>query len=146
MTTIPNFHKVDGVVYRSGIVTYENFDDVLRYGIKTIVSLKLNIIDTHKERECCNIHNIEFLNIPTDILYYSESTKQQLWRAYYAVVERRKPILVHCTRGSDRTGLVVALYRMFKNYWDVEDAIKEMDKLGFNPALDFWKEWLHKIK
>lgn len=48
------------------------------------------------------------------------------------------PILVHCRAGSDRAGLMVALYRMKFDNWTAEQARQEMLDHGhhplFNPA------------
>jgi hypothetical protein len=40
------------------------------------------------------------------------------------------PTLIHCTRGIDRTGLVVALWRILYCGWTVEDAEREWRILG----------------
>ena len=36
------------------------------------------------------------------------------------------PVLIHCQGGSDRTGVMVALYRMAFQGWDLEEAKNEM--------------------
>ena len=43
-------------------------------------------------------------------------------------------MLVHCKHGSDRTGCVVAAYRMVFNNWSKEDAIQEFkdEKFGYH--------------
>ena len=43
----------------------------------------------------------------------------------------RGPVLVHCKHGADRTGMVVALYRMVYQGWDRQKAIQEMRKGGY---------------
>ena len=41
------------------------------------------------------------------------------------------PVLMHCKHGSDRTGLMAAMYRVVVQYWSKEDALKEMTQGGF---------------
>ena len=41
------------------------------------------------------------------------------------------PVLVHCEHGADRTGLIVALYRILYEGWCKDAAIAEMLKGGF---------------
>jgi tyrosine-protein phosphatase SIW14 len=42
-----------------------------------------------------------------------------------------KPVLVHCWHGSDRTGFVVAGYRLVFQDWSKADAIDELRRGGF---------------
>jgi protein tyrosine/serine phosphatase len=42
-----------------------------------------------------------------------------------------KPVLVHCWHGSDRTGAVVATYRMVFQDWTREAAIDELINGGY---------------
>ena len=44
-------------------------------------------------------------------------------------------IFVHCRFGDDRTGVLVATYRMVMDKWSAEQAIQEMYFFGFN---GFW--------
>ena len=41
------------------------------------------------------------------------------------------PVLMHCKHGSDRTGLMAAMYRVVVQDWSKEDALKEMTSGGF---------------
>ena len=41
------------------------------------------------------------------------------------------PVLVHCQHGSDRTGTMVALYRIAVQGWSKNEAIREMTEGGF---------------
>ena len=41
------------------------------------------------------------------------------------------PVLMHCKHGSDRTGLMAAMYRVVVQDWSKEDALKEMTQGGF---------------
>jgi protein tyrosine/serine phosphatase len=41
------------------------------------------------------------------------------------------PVLVHCHHGADRTGCIVAVYRMIVNDWTREAAIEEFRNGGY---------------
>jgi protein-tyrosine phosphatase len=43
-----------------------------------------------------------------------------------------KKIFVHCRYGDDRTGMMIAAYRMADAGWTPEEARKEMEKFGFH--------------
>ena len=48
-----------------------------------------------------------------------------------------KPVLVHCRRGADRTGCVIAAYRMVYQDWSREKAIIEFrdEKYGYGEKM-----------
>lgn len=46
-----------------------------------------------------------------------------------------EPVLVHCTHGMDRTGLVIARYRVLHDGWAPRDAMNEALSYGYHPEL-----------
>ncbi|MEO6173064.1 MAG: tyrosine-protein phosphatase, partial [Arenimonas sp.] len=55
-----------------------------------------------------------------------------------------QPILVHCTHGADRTGLMMASYRMVVQGWTKDAAIKEMKNGGYQYHA-VWKNIIRRI-
>ncbi|MHC8408863.1 phosphatase domain-containing protein [Pseudomonas sp. Hz4] len=47
------------------------------------------------------------------------------------------PVLMHCKHGSDRTGLMAAMYRVVVQGWSKEDALSEMTQGGFGDSTHF---------
>jgi protein tyrosine/serine phosphatase len=41
-------------------------------------------------------------------------------------------VFVHCTHGADRTGTVMALWRMVEQNWSAADAIAELEGGGYH--------------
>jgi tyrosine-protein phosphatase SIW14 len=52
-----------------------------------------------------------------------------------------KPVYIHCSHGEDRTGLIVALYRVCYLHVKPEDAYLDMAAHGFHPYPGVWKAW-----
>ena len=51
--------------------------------------------------------------------------------------EANGPVLMHCKHGSDRTGLMAAMYRVVIQGWSKEDALNEMTLGGFGTSNGF---------
>jgi len=51
--------------------------------------------------------------------------------------EANGPVLMHCKHGSDRTGLMSAMYRVVVQGWSKEDALNEMTQGGFGDSNHF---------
>ena len=51
--------------------------------------------------------------------------------------EASGPVLMHCKHGSDRTGLMAAMYRVVVQGWSKEDALNEMTLGGFGASSGF---------
>jgi protein-tyrosine phosphatase len=60
------------------------------------------------------------------------------------------PIYVHCLHGQDRTGYVIAAYRMLIQGWSFKRAYQEAKDMGhkwwFAPYLLFWPKSLKELK
>ncbi|MFN2514172.1 MAG: tyrosine-protein phosphatase [Pyrinomonadaceae bacterium] len=44
-----------------------------------------------------------------------------------------QPVLVHCHKGADRTGVVIAIYRITHDGWTSEQAKAEANRYGMKP-------------
>lgn len=63
----------------------------------------------------------------------------QVLKALRAIqtAESHGPVLMHCKHGSDRTGLIAAMYRVVVQGWSKEDALSEMTQGGFGDSTHF---------
>jgi tyrosine-protein phosphatase SIW14 len=53
-----------------------------------------------------------------------------------------QPVYVHCKQGVDRTGMVVAYYRIENKDWEKSKAVEEMNLMGFHKRYFWWKWFL----
>jgi len=142
---IPNLHRVDSRIYRSGLLDSNNISTVKSYGIKSIISLKTNADEVMFERLWALENGVQFINIPIQIMDYSEYTKNKFFDVYHMMRTMPPPVLVHCTYGSDRTGVAIGLWRIFENTWPLRSTLHEMDYYGFNPLFSVWKYFLSEV-
>lgn len=53
----------------------------------------------------------------------------------------RRPIVVHCKHGADRTGMMLAIYRIVEQGWSKDEAIREMTEGGYG----FHEQWQNLV-
>lgn len=137
---ISNLKDVDqGNIYRSGQPNAEGFIYAQDLGIYYIVKLDLGGDDyyaTHLGME------IEYQPISTFAQLGFGSIDRQVMAAVEFMRTHPKHLLVHCEHGQDRTGLVIACYRVRVCHWSKADAEQEMLAHGFHKSLlGLWHYW-----
>jgi protein tyrosine/serine phosphatase len=137
---IPNFHQVDADLYRGGHPRCSGYARLAALGIRTIVDLQgatkgsLRDCEAHRRRRHFSFGIISFrINfLQTAVTGVSSESLRRL----FASMERApKPIFVTCKLGDDRTGLVVALYRMKRREMSFDEAKREALSYDFHPDL-----------
>ena len=107
-----NFHSVAPGVYRSAQLYYYDLPKYYnRYHFKTILNLR-GAYPKSKwyiyEKTFCKEHNITLINFRISARkIQSIKTMQKLIKI---MKNAKKPLLIHCQAGADRSGLVSALY------------------------------------
>ena len=73
------------------------------------------------------------------------ATLDTIERLIEVLVSNGRIVLVHCTHGQDRTGLVVGRYRVLHDHWTKDVAYLEMRQNNFHASLhglhDYWEDW-----
>ncbi len=115
---------VPGKLYRSGQPRESQLVQwIEKYRLKSIINLR-NSLNTHEE-ELAHTHGVKLYNIPFSARTGLSDTRWQKLREIMSD-EENLPLLVHCRSGADRTGLVVAMYRIEVQGWPMEKALREM--------------------
>ena len=122
---LSNTYQVSETLYRGSQPTPDGFRTLQRLGIRTVVNLRLNHSD---------VDEIQASGVGPEAFAY-EHIRMAAWDADEAEVlaflriattPASAPIFVHCEHGSDRTGAMVAAYRVVVQGWSKEAAIREM--------------------
>ena len=119
-----NLYKVDQNLFRSEQPTKNGMKGLETMGVKTILNVR-NIRNDRSDGKGLNLE-LKHYSINTWTISYDE-----VIQALKIIQESPKPVLIHCKHGSDRTGCIVAVYRMAFMGWSKENAIEEFKSGGY---------------
>ncbi len=123
--TVENLYLIDCGVYRSAQSDEEAFSELKQLGIKEVLNLRyFNKKDKVAAKSGLTRHHVRMLAGNCDW--------DKVVEALQIIKNRQGPIVIHCKHGADRTGLIVAMYRIVFQGWDKESAIDELENGGFN--------------
>lgn len=144
---IPNFHKVDQALYRGGQPKENGYAELKALGIKTIISFREGNKAALKEKEIAQSMGINFYNIPLSV-YKKPEDSQAVAFLDIVLTEENQPVFVHCSNGRDRTGTMIAMYKVTARGWTIKNAYKEARSLGFFPYRGEaeLKNFIHQLK
>ena len=124
---LQNLFMVTDSVYRSEQPDEKSFKDLFKLGISSILNLRTTDTDVEVVKD--KKFNLYLVEMRAE---YIEEDK--VIQALKIIKTAPKPILIHCKHGSDRTGLIMAMYRIVFQGWDKQSAIEEMKdgEFGFH--------------
>lgn len=125
VTGTRNLHRVSDQLFRGGQPSGEGWQSLVTLGVRTIISLRTYHSDRRKARKL-------------GLAYFRLASRAYNARGLDAAKfleivtsPRHQPVYVHCLHGSDRTGTMIAVYRIVIEGWSKEDALREMTEGGF---------------
>jgi uncharacterized protein (TIGR01244 family) len=126
---IANFHKVNDKVYRGAQPTVQGFQNLAKMGVKTVIDLRQTDGRSAEEKRAVEAAGMRYVNIP---MYGMQTPNHADVAKALALFEDSTagPVFVHCKRGADRTGTVVACYRISHDHWDNKKALGEAKSNG----------------
>ena len=124
-----------GILYRSGQLTSDQLREaVKRYQLRTVINLQWPGDEMKQERALSHRLGVDFVNLsmPGDGL-----GEESQFREILKILDDpdRRPALVHCARGTCRTGAAVAFYRFERDGWTPEDVAAELDRQTYHYGL-----------
>lgn len=127
---LTNFHEVEKDFFRGGQPNEEEIKALRLLGIQTIVSFRNEKELIWWERKLVEKNGMAFVSIP---LIGSKSPTLDEARYFLEIASDpgRRPLYIHCREGKDRTGAMVALYRIATQSYPVEEAYAEARRFGF---------------
>jgi protein tyrosine phosphatase (PTP) superfamily phosphohydrolase (DUF442 family) len=126
---IPNFGEVTPTLFRGAQPSHKGFESLSKMGIAIVVDLRGGGEANREQQEVAAL-GMRFVDIPWRCL----SPADRDFAKFLALLHdnAHKKIFVHCHMGVDRTGMMIASYRMAEQGWTAEEALREMHAFGFN--------------
>jgi len=136
-----NFDTTVGGNFRGAKITSKNQLDSMRriYGTRTILNLAKDALPKEGESEIqwCEEFNVRYVPV---YLGTSPPTAKQ-WELITSLLDSGN-VYVHCAYGADRTGAIIARYKIEHGLLSPAKAYREARKYGFKPWLQEFRKWI----
>ena len=126
---VANFHVVNEHLYRGGQPSELGFENLAKMGVNTVLDLRETDSRSQAEKKMVEAAGMKYVNIP----FYgiSTPTPAQVSNALSVLDNKDSGVVfIHCRRGADRTGTVVACYRVKHDGWQNTKALGEAKGYG----------------
>jgi tyrosine-protein phosphatase SIW14 len=128
---VRNFGVVNDRLYRGGQPDQRALEELAARHVALVIDLREPGGQTSVEQQMVEALKMKYLNIPFHV--YGAPTEDQMRRVLWLLVNGdTQKIFVHCWRGKDRTGTVIACYRIQHDGWDNNKALAEAHKYGMS--------------
>jgi hypothetical protein len=129
---LPLFYRLNKDYVRGSEPAHGGISALSRLGVKTLIDLRSVYDHTDKIGVSAGVAGLRYHWLPMSV--WNPPADKEV-KKFLALVtnESEGPFYVFCADGIHRTGEMSAIYRIVHDNWSVEQALKEMDELGFNP-------------
>jgi len=128
---VPNFHQVSDNVYRGAQPSKQGFQSLAHLGVKTIIDLRGEGGRSAEEQKAVEAAGMHYIAFP--LSGYSAPSDQQVSKLLAMLNDGNAgPVFVHCRRGADRTGTIIACYRISHDHWEATKALQEAVSNGMS--------------
>jgi tyrosine-protein phosphatase SIW14 len=136
---VENAGKISDFLYRGAQPRGEGYDELKKIGISIVVDLR-NSKPVKSEggatREQVKVEaaGMRYVEIPTSAIF--GPTEAEVAKFLQLLHDnRQQKVFVHCYFGDDRTGVMVATYRVAIDHWTSDEAYNEMRAYHFHKHL-----------
>jgi tyrosine-protein phosphatase SIW14 len=140
---IDNFGQVSPALFRGGQPTSDGYRELKQMGVEVVVSFRHETGENTLERRAVEALGMRFVSMPWHA--WDTPTDDQVGRFFLLLAANRQTkIYIHCQQGRDRTGVMMALYRIVVDRWCADSAVAEMNAYHYHhfffPKLEAYVE------
>jgi tyrosine-protein phosphatase SIW14 len=125
---IGNFGEVTPTLFRGAQPNHEGLEALAKMGIDIVVDARGNRTDS-EGKEVRRL-GMQYVAIPWHCPFPNDDVQVRFLKLLQENPKKR--VFVHCRLGDDRTGMMIAAYRMAAQGWTAEEAMHEMQQFGFS--------------
>jgi tyrosine-protein phosphatase SIW14 len=127
---IENAGRVTAHLYRGAQPSRAGFRSLKALGVDTVVSFTLGRDELSAEKNDLGALGIRYVHLPWSTMH---DPPAEHVRAFLSLFREfpNQTVFVHCKAGVDRTGVMVAAYRIALEHWRPDQAVAEMNAFHF---------------
>jgi tyrosine-protein phosphatase SIW14 len=128
---LPNFGRVTDMLYRGGQPGLDGLKALQAMGVRIVVNFRDERGEMAAEKRQVESLGMKYVGIPWS--GHDEPSSAQVVEFLDLIRANPKAkIFVHCKRGADRTGVMVAAYRIAVDHKPVAEAVSEMHQFHYD--------------
>jgi protein tyrosine/serine phosphatase len=145
---ICDFHKLDDDLYRGGHPTCSGLAKLQALGIRTFINLGGAEAALHRCKTRVEMAGVRFISFHISLvqIVLTGVSDKRLRKLFTLMQEAPKPIFLSCSLGRDRTGVIVALYRMKRREAAFNEAEQEAIYYGYRLRFRGLRKALERYK
>ena len=139
-----NFLQLSESLFTGGMPKADQLTDAAKQGVKVVINLAPHDVPhaLPDEAELVNSLGMQYINIPVN---WNTPTKEGLDKFMDAMDEHKdRKILVHC-EANFRASAFVSMYRILREGWKPDEALKVMHKIWDEDAYPVWKMFIEDM-
>ena len=130
---INNFAAVNDHLFRGAEPSPIGITELGSAGVKVVIDLREPSQATQFEKQQAEKLGMKYTNVPFPPLSAPSSAQVEMV-LNMLTQNQAQTVFVHCRRGKDRTGTVIACYRIQHDGWDNSRALNEAKSFGMSSA------------
>lgn len=140
---IANFGQVTPTLFRGGQPSAEGYRELRQLGVEMVVSFRHERGENSLERREVEAQGMHFVSLPWHAWELPSDDDVRRFLGLLATNPNTK-VFVHCQQGRDRTGAMIAIYRVALDHWCPASAVSEMKAYHYHhfffPQLETYVE------
>jgi tyrosine-protein phosphatase SIW14 len=139
LSGLGNVGRVAPGILRGAQPEKDGYATLKAMGIRTVIDLRTS----ESEKQQVEAAGMKAVAIPIEMS--RDGLKEKVDKVVALMADpANQPVYVHCRHGQDRTGIVVAAFRMKQQGWRLADAEAEMQSFGFNDVWVNFKKFIRR--